>query len=149
MCLNSLAEIDSEWIFLKHSRILTSNVYIEIAQSDWSMKVKSDWFKKQRLYPFLKITKIRVCWRRENAYISAVFKAFFFILFLKDVSSALKSFCQRSFGYLLWFLRYSRKTVKLQTFLQIVFSDLITLFSDWSRKVFPHTSVFGLVLFVS
>jgi len=61
------------------------------------MKVKSDWFKKQRLYPFLKITKIRVCWRREKAYISAVSKAFFMILFLKDVSSALKSFCQRSF----------------------------------------------------
>ncbi len=61
------------------------------------MKVKSDWFKKQRLYPFLKINKIRVCWRREKAYILANFESFFMIFSLKDVSSALKSFCQRSF----------------------------------------------------
>ena len=61
------------------------------------MKVFSDWFKKMRFYPFLKITEIRVSWRREKAYISANFASFAMILFLKDVSNALKSFCQRSF----------------------------------------------------
>ena len=111
------------------------------------MKVKSDWFKKQRLYPFLKINKIRVCWRRENAYISAVFGSFFTIFSLKDVSSALKSFCQKSLWYLLWFKRYLRKTAKLENFLQHNFYDLITLASDWSLKVFPHTSEFGLCCF--
>lgn len=96
------------------------------------MKVISDWFKKERLYPFLKINKIRVCWRRENAYISAISWSFFMIFPLKDVSSALKSFCKRSFSYLLPFQRYLRKTAKLELFLQHTFYDLITLASDWS-----------------
>ena len=40
-----------------------------------------------------------------------------------------------------------RKTAKLENFLQHNFYDLITLASDWSSKVFPHTSEFGLCCF--